>query len=137
MPRLRKARSNCLLTDSSSFGTRCGRASTICTSAPQLFQTLENSTPITPPPSTTTFFGTKSSCRACSEVITRPPISRPGSEREYDPVARITFLPVTVMSPTWTVVGEVSLPSPGMVVMPRALISPCRPLYLLAMMLSR
>ncbi len=69
--------------------------------------------------------------------MTRPPISRPGSEREYDPVARMMFLPVSVSSPTCTVVGEVSLPSPSMVVMPRALMRPCSPLYLLAMMLSR
>ena len=78
-----------------------------------------------------------SSASACSEVMTRPPISRPGSEREYEPVARTMFLPVTVMSPTWTVVGEVRRPSPSMVVMPRALMRPCRPLYLLATISSR
>ena len=107
MPRLRNARSSDLLIDSSSLGTRCGSASMMVTSAPNDFQTLANSTPMTPPPSTATFFGTKSSSSACSLVMTRPPISRPGSEREYEPVARMTFLPVIVSSPTWTVVGEV------------------------------
>jgi hypothetical protein len=52
-------------------------------------------------------------------------------------VARITFLPVMVSSPTCTVVGEVSRPVPSITVMPRALIRPCRPLYLLATMPSR
>ncbi len=82
MPRLRKARSSCFETDSSSFGTRWGSASMIVTSAPKDFQTLANSTPMTPPPSTATLPGTKSSSRACSLVMTRPPISRPGSDRE-------------------------------------------------------
>ena len=31
---------------------------------------------------------------------TRPVISRPGSEREYEPVARMTFVPTTVSPPT-------------------------------------
>ena len=57
MPRLRKARSNCLETDSSSLGTRWGSASMIWTSAPKDFQTLANSTPMTPPPRIATFFG--------------------------------------------------------------------------------
>ena len=53
------------------------------TSAPNDFQTLANSTPMTPPPSTTTLAGTWSRVSAWSLVITRPPISRPGSERAY------------------------------------------------------
>ncbi len=109
----------------------------IVTSAPHERQTLENSTPITPPPSTATFWGTNGNSSACSEVMTRPPISRPGRLREYEPVARTTFLPVTVMSPTCTVVGEVRRPSPSIVVMPRALMSPCRPFHLLATISSR
>jgi hypothetical protein len=69
--------------------------------------------------------------------MTRPPISRPGSVREYEPVARTMLFPVMVWSPTWTVVAEVSRPSPSMTVMPRALMRPWRPLYLLATMASR
>jgi hypothetical protein len=65
------------------------------TSAPKDFHTLANSTPITPPPSTTTDAGTRSSSSAWSLVITRSPsIFRPGRERGYDPVASTTCLPV-------------------------------------------
>ena len=64
------------------------------TSAPNERQTLANSTPITPPPRTTTLSGTRSSPRACSLVMIRPPISRPGSVRAYEPVARTTLRPV-------------------------------------------
>ena len=49
----------------------------------------------------------------------------------------MTFLPVIVSSPTCTVVGEVSRPSPSMVVMPRALSRPWRPLCLLDTIDSR
>ena len=87
MPRLRNARSNALDSASSSLGTRWGSASMIVTSAPKDFQTLANSEPMTPPPRTIADFGTQSSCSAWSEVMTRPPISRPGSERAYEPVA--------------------------------------------------
>ena len=82
MPRLRNARSSDFDSTSSSFGMRWGSASMIVTSAPKDFQTLANSTPMTPPPRTATFFGTKSRSRAFSESMTRPPSSRPGSERE-------------------------------------------------------
>ena len=92
---------------------------------------------MTPPPRTATFFGTTSSSSACSLVMTRPPMSRPGSEREYEPVARMMCLPITVSSPTCTVVGDTRRPSPSTTVMPRALISPWRPLNLLATMPSR
>ncbi len=126
--RLRKARSSTLLAASSSAGTSRGSASTIVTSAPKDFQTLANSTPITPPPSTTTLSGTQSIVSAWSEVTTRPPMSRPGSERAYEPVARTTFLPVRVRSPTVTVVGEDSRPSPSTSVTWCALARPCRPL---------
>ena len=89
MPRRRNARSSSFELDSSSPGSRWGSASTIVTSAPKDFQTLANSTPITPPPRTTTDDGTLSSFSACSLVMIRSPsISRPGSDREYDPVAR-------------------------------------------------
>ena len=52
MPRLRNARSSALEHSSSSAATRRGSASTMVTSAPKDFQTLANSTPMTPPPST-------------------------------------------------------------------------------------
>ena len=58
MPRLRKARSRALLTAGSSAATSRGRASTIVTSAPNERMTEANSTPMTPPPSTTTRPGT-------------------------------------------------------------------------------
>ena len=53
MPRLRNARSSSFDDASSSSGPRCGSASTIVTSTPKDFQALANSTPMTPPPSTT------------------------------------------------------------------------------------
>ena len=80
--RLRKARSRAFDSDSSSLGARWGNASMIVTSTPNDFHTEANSTPITPPPSTIALFGTQSIVSAWSEVITRPPISRPGSDRE-------------------------------------------------------
>lgn len=49
------------------------------TSAPKLLKTEANSQPMTPPPSTTTRSGTVSRRSACSLVMMRPPISRPGS----------------------------------------------------------
>ena len=57
--RLRKARSSAFDACSSSSGTRWGRASTMVTSAPKDRQTLANSQPMTPPPSTTTEAGTR------------------------------------------------------------------------------
>ncbi len=79
--RLRKARSRAFDDASSSAATSRGSASTMVTSAPKLFQTLANSQPMTPPPSTTTDAGTCSSLRACSEVMIRSPsMSRPGSD---------------------------------------------------------
>ena len=92
--RRRNARSSALEQAGSSAGTSRGRASTMVTSAPNDFQTLANSTPITPPPSTTTRFGTWSRTRAWSLVMTRPPISSPGRERGYEPEARTTCLAV-------------------------------------------
>ena len=50
--RLRNARSSCLPTHGSSAGTSDGRASMMVTSAPSEAQMDANSTPITPPPST-------------------------------------------------------------------------------------
>ncbi len=83
MPRLVKARCSAVEDASSSAATSRGSASRIVTSAPKERQTLANSQPITPPPSTTTEPGTWSRERACSEVSTRSPsTSRPGSERE-------------------------------------------------------
>ena len=77
--RLRNARSSALDDSSSSAATSRGSASTIVTSTPKDFHTLANSTPITPPPSTITDDGTRSSVRAWSLVMTRSPsISRPG-----------------------------------------------------------
>jgi len=83
MPRRRNARSSCFELASSSSGSRWGSASTMVTSAPNDFQTLANSTPMTPPPSTTTDAGTLSSVNACSLVMIRSPsTSSPGSDRE-------------------------------------------------------
>ena len=77
--RLRNARSSCLEIASSSAATSRGSASTIVTSAPKDLNTEANSTPMTPPPRTTTRAGTWSRRSAWSLVMTRPPISRPGS----------------------------------------------------------
>ncbi len=63
------------------------------TSAPNERQTLANSTPMTPPPSTMTRAGISSSSSACSLVRMRPPMSSPGSVRLYEPVARTTSVP--------------------------------------------
>ena len=57
MPRLRRARVSCFDDHSSSAATSRGSASTIVTAAPNDAQMLANSTPMTPPPSTTTRFG--------------------------------------------------------------------------------
>ena len=79
IPRLRNARSSALDDASSSSGTSRGSASMMVTSAPKLRQTLANSQPITPPPSTITEAGTRSSRSASSEVRMRwPSMSRPG-----------------------------------------------------------
>ena len=79
IPRLRNARSSAFDDASSSSATSRGSASTMVTSAPKLRHTLANSQPITPPPSTITEAGTRSSRSACSEVMIRSPsMSRPG-----------------------------------------------------------
>ena len=79
IPRLRKARCSCLEMASSSAATSRGSASTIVTSDPNERNTEANSTPMTPPPRTTTRAGTWSMVSAWSLVMIRPPISRPGS----------------------------------------------------------
>ncbi len=128
--RLRNARSRALEDASSSTATSRGSASMIVTSAPKLRQTLANSQPITPPPSTTTDDGTASSRIACSEVITRSPsMSRPGSERAYEPEASTTCRPVWAVPSTVTSRGPVSRPAPSITVIPRDLIRPPSPLY--------
>ena len=76
--RLRNDRSSCLEMASSSAATSRGRASTIVTSEPKDLKTEANSTPMTPPPRTTTRAGTSSRDSAWSLVMMRPPISRPG-----------------------------------------------------------
>src|ERR1700722_3499667 len=130
MPRRRKARSISRELDSSSRGSRCGSISTMVTSAPNERQTLANSTPITPPPRMTTEAGTRSSFRAWSLVMTRSPsMSRPGRLRDSEPVASTTCAPSTTRSPTWTWVGEMSLPSPSMTSMWRLATSPVRPFH--------
>jgi dihydrolipoamide dehydrogenase len=58
------ARSCRLEEDSSSRGTRCGRASTMVTSTPKDFQAVANSLPMTPPPRMITELGTRSSWSA-------------------------------------------------------------------------
>ena len=82
----------------------------IVTSAPKDFQTEANSEPMTPPPSTITDLGTQSSWSAWSDVMTRPPISRPGSVRAYEPVPRMMCSPVMRSPLTSTVSLATSLP---------------------------
>jgi hypothetical protein len=99
------------------------------TSAPNDFQTLANSQPMTPPPSTTTDVGTRSSLSAWSLVITwLPSMSSPGRLFAYDPVARTTCLPSYRWPSTSTAVGLTSRPIPSMKVIFRLLTRPCRPL---------
>ena len=80
--RLRKARSTIFDAHGSSSGTSVGNASTMVTSVPNDAQVEANSTPITPPPSTIAFSGIHSRLSACVDVITRPSIAKPGSDRE-------------------------------------------------------
>ncbi len=130
MPRLRNARSTSFEEDSSSSGTTCGSASMIVTSAPNERQTEANSQPIAPAPRMATEAGTRSSRSASLESITRSwSISSPGSDMGCDPVASRTCRPSMVRSPTCTVVGEVSRPSPATTSICRDFTSPCRPLY--------
>ena len=70
IPLFLKALSIAFETASSSAGTNLGNPSIMVTSEPSDFQTLANSTPITPPPRITTLEGTEVSFKACSEVIT-------------------------------------------------------------------
>ncbi len=80
IPRLRNARCSWVEMASSSAATRRGSASMIVTSEPNERNTEANSTPITPPPRTTTRAGTWSRLSAWSLVMTRPVISSPGSD---------------------------------------------------------
>ena len=94
--RRRKARSSSLELASSSSGTRCGSASMIVTSVPNerpdAARTRSRSRRRR---ARSTEPGTRSSCSACSLAITRSPsMVRPGRVREYEPVARITSVPV-------------------------------------------
>src|SRR6478735_7448058 len=134
--RLRNARSTSLAAHGSSSGTRVGSASTMVTSVPKEAQVEANSTPMTPPPSTMAVSGTHSRLSAWVEVMTRPSISRPGSDREYEPVARMTSLPMNRSFPTTTLFGPTNLPTPSTTWMPRDLTRPCRPLYRRVMMPS-
>ncbi len=131
--RLRNERSSCLLIASSSAATSRGSASTTVTSEPNERNTEANSTPMTPPPRTTTRGGTKSIARACSLVMMRPPISRPGSDLGYEPVARTTLRPRTARPPTSTVERSTRRPSPSTISIWWALARPCSPLYRRAM----
>jgi hypothetical protein len=69
--RFRNARSSVFEQSASSDGTSRGRASTMVTLVPKEVHAEANSTPITPPPSTTADSGTRSSVNACSLAITR------------------------------------------------------------------
>ena len=94
IPRFLNAFSMPLETASSSDGTNLGKPSMIVTSAPNDFQILANSTPITPPPRMITVEGSLLIFKACSELITcTPSISKPGSDFGKDPVANTTCFP--------------------------------------------
>ena len=113
MPRFLKARSIAFETASSSAGTNLGKPSIIVTSAPNDFQTLANSTPITPPPRMITLAGTLLNLRACSELITCvPSTSKLGSDFGKEPVARTTCFPSKTWSPTMTLLGPTNFPFP-------------------------
>ena len=110
--------------------TSRGSASTMVTSAPKLRHTLANSQPITPPPSTITEAGTRSSRSASSEVMIRVAVDVEagqglgvGAAGEHHVVGGVRR-----RRPTVTSRGPVSRPAPSMTVMPRPLISPVSPL---------
>ena len=84
------------------------------TSAPKDFQTLANSQPMTPPPSTTTEAGTELRASAWSLVMTRSPsMSRPGRLLGTEPVASTMWRPSRRCPSTSTVVGPTSRPLPS------------------------
>ena len=59
-----------------------------------------NSQPMAPPPTTTAVAGTERIDRSSSEVTTRSPSTvNPGSTRGTEPVARITWRPLSVTLP--------------------------------------
>jgi len=91
-------------------GDEVGESLDVVTSAPNERQTEANSEPMTPPPRMITDRGTQSSWSAWSDVMTRPPMSRPGSERAYEPVPSTMFRPVTRSPLTSTVSWPTSVP---------------------------
>ena len=106
MPCFLKILAASLRTSSSMPGSSLSRYSTTVTCAPSLHQTEPSSSPITPPPMTTIFFGTALSSSAPVESTTTClslSTSTPGSGATEEPVAMMMFFAVTVSSPTLTV----------------------------------
>jgi len=94
------------------------------TSAPRRDQTEPSSTPITPPPTTTSFFGTLWKLMAWSEeTIVSPSNFMNGSSTGVEPVAMTMFFAVNCWSPTVTVLPETKEAAPVMTVILRALAS--------------
>ena len=100
------------------------------TSTPKDFQTEANSTPMTPPPSMTTFFGHVVQVRASSEVMTLPPISRPGQGARVGAGGEHDVLALVAVVADRTVSVPSSLPSPSMTVMPLDLMQALQALVL-------
>ena len=92
--RLRNARSSALDDASSSAGTSRGSASTMVTSAPNDVQTLANSHADHAAAEHDRRLGhVVQPQRVLAGDHPSPSISRPGREREYEPVARTTLRP--------------------------------------------
>ncbi len=136
-PCLDSTRSKVLATSPSMPGTSRSRYSITVTSAPSRCHTLPSSSPITPPPITTSRPGTRSSSSAPVELTMRfSSISMPGSDTLSLPVAMTTCLARKSLAPpspvTATVFGAVIRPAPFSQVTPFFLNRNSTPLVLAA-----
>ena len=97
MPCLARMRWNCLPTSASMPGRMRSRNSTTVTCAPRRRHTEPSSSPITPAPTTSSFFGTFSSASApVDDTMRFSSISMPFSRATSEPVAITMFLVSTV-----------------------------------------
>ncbi len=130
MPRFLKARASSLEASASSIGISRSSISTIVTSTPQCCMIEANSTPITPPPITTSRSGSSViSSRPVESTHRGPSIPSTGGRSEWLPVAMIADLKVTSSWPSTAIVcASLKLPRPGTIVMPLALTTPVMPL---------
>ncbi len=126
-----------LLDETSSAGSRCGRASTMVTSTPNERQTLANSHADHAAAEHHDAVGDDVEVEGLLAGEHASADLRAGRLRLYEPVARITSVPRYTSSPTRTAGPASSEPSPDTTRMPRAEISPSRPLNFFATIPSR